>query len=40
MPRLTPNEAALWRLLQARRGQAVPRAELLAGFLFCQPTRR
>ena len=31
MPRLTPNEAALWRLLQARRGQAVPRAELLAG---------
>lgn len=31
MPRLTPNEAALYRLLQANRGRAVPRAQLLAG---------
>ncbi len=31
MPKLTPNEAALLRLLQAHRGEAVPRARLLAG---------
>ena len=31
MPKLTPNESPLLRLLQAHRGEAVPRARLLAG---------